>query len=237
MRRSSSVCARPAPSSSARPTCTSSRSARPARNRRSGRSAIRSTSRDRPADRAADRRRRWPPAWRSARSAPTPAARFASRPRRAAPSASSRPPGEISADGVVPLGRTLDHVGPMARTVADAGCSIRCSTGIADGGAGPAAAGPVSALTFGVPRPYFCDLLDDGSGERARARPRRRSVRAGHDGPVDVEIQHAAWTPHVYLHIVLAEAAWYHAPLLDAARVELFARRAAAAGDGPVRAG
>ena len=32
---------------------------------------------------------------------------------------------------------------------------------------------------------------------------------------IDVEIPHAMWTPHVYLHLVLAEAAWYHAPLLD----------------------
>ena len=42
-----------APSSSARPTCTSSRSARPARSRRSGPCGIRSIRRDRPADRAA----------------------------------------------------------------------------------------------------------------------------------------------------------------------------------------
>ena len=49
-------CARPARSSSARPTCTSSRSARPATRRRSARCAIRWTSRARPADRAAGRR-------------------------------------------------------------------------------------------------------------------------------------------------------------------------------------
>ena len=42
-RRPSTGCATPAPSSSARPTCTSSPSARRARNRRSDRSAIRST--------------------------------------------------------------------------------------------------------------------------------------------------------------------------------------------------
>ena len=28
-------------------------------------------------------------------------------------------------------------------------------------------------------------------------------------------IDRAAWTPDVYLHIVLADAAWYHAPTLD----------------------
>ena len=46
---------------------------------------------------------------------------------------------------------------------------------------------------------------------------RERCARAGH-AVGDVEIDHAAWTPDVYLHIVLPEAAWYHAPLLDDAR-------------------
>jgi aspartyl-tRNA(Asn)/glutamyl-tRNA(Gln) amidotransferase subunit A len=31
----------------------------------------------------------------------------------------------------------------------------------------------------------------------------------------NVEIEHAAWTPHVYLHIVLPEAACYHASSLE----------------------
>ena len=53
MRRPSRTCGRPAPSSSARPTCTSTRSAPPAKTRRSGRCAIRSTPRAR---RAVERR-------------------------------------------------------------------------------------------------------------------------------------------------------------------------------------
>jgi aspartyl-tRNA(Asn)/glutamyl-tRNA(Gln) amidotransferase subunit A len=32
---------------------------------------------------------------------------------------------------------------------------------------------------------------------------------------VEVEIEHVDSTPDVYLHIVLPEAAWYHAPLLE----------------------
>ena len=47
-RPSSPTCAVPARSSSARPTCTSSRSARPATRRRSARCAIRTIARDRP---------------------------------------------------------------------------------------------------------------------------------------------------------------------------------------------
>ena len=33
--------------------------------------------------------------------------------------------GELSCDGVVPLSTTLDHVGPMARTVADVALHVR----------------------------------------------------------------------------------------------------------------
>ena len=51
----SPICVRPAPSSSARPTCTSSRSARRTRTRRSDRRATPTTRRDRPAARAAGR--------------------------------------------------------------------------------------------------------------------------------------------------------------------------------------
>ena len=52
----SRICVRQAPSSSARRTCTSSRSARRTKTRRSARLGIRTTRLDRPADRAADRR-------------------------------------------------------------------------------------------------------------------------------------------------------------------------------------
>ena len=80
-------CARPARSSSARRTCTSSRSARRTKTRRSVRRATRTIRRDRPADRAADRRSASPPAWRSRRSAPIPAARSGFPPPPAASSA------------------------------------------------------------------------------------------------------------------------------------------------------
>ena len=37
--------------------------------------------------------------------------------------------GEVATDGVVPLSRTLDHVGPIARTVTDAWLVHRAITG------------------------------------------------------------------------------------------------------------
>jgi aspartyl-tRNA(Asn)/glutamyl-tRNA(Gln) amidotransferase subunit A len=44
-------------------------------------------------------------------------------------------------------------------------------------------------------------------------RTRKALVTAGHQVRT-VTIEHAARTPDVYLHIVLPEASWYHAPLL-----------------------
>ena len=117
--------------------------------------------------------------------------------------------GELSCDGVVPLSTTLDHVGPMTRGVWDAAVMYRAMKGADPGTPSPAS----GRLVFGVPRPFFCDLLDAGAA-RALERAAAALVEAGHR-VIDVEVQHAAWTPHVYLHIVLPEAAWYHAPWLE----------------------
>lgn len=120
--------------------------------------------------------------------------------------------GEISAESVVPLSTTLDHVGPMARTVEDTALMFHA---MLDGAPRlerlPAeAAGP---LWLGIPAPYFFDKLDS---EMARlfAASRAALEAAGHVIS-DVSIAHAERTADVYLHIVLPEAAWYHAPLLQ----------------------
>ena len=116
---------------------------------------------------------------------------------------------ELSCDGVVPLSSTLDHVGPMARSVEDVAVLYAALTG-ADPGA---ARRTDEKLTFGVPRPYFCDLLDDDTAT-ALAQATAALAAAGHrivDAPIDT----ADWTPHVYLHIVLPEASCYHATTLQ----------------------
>jgi aspartyl-tRNA(Asn)/glutamyl-tRNA(Gln) amidotransferase subunit A len=69
-------------------------------------------------------------------------------------------------------------------------------------------------FTFGVPRPYFCDFLDDDTAS-ALARAVEALAAAGHR-VVDVPVAGAHWTPSVYLHIVLPEASWYHAAGLGA---------------------
>src|SRR5206468_12476423 len=67
--------------------------------------------------------------------------------------------GEVSIEGVVPLSRTLDHVGPLAQTVTDASLIYHALMG--DAQAVPPAPVPRHGPRLGVPRTYFCDLLDD----------------------------------------------------------------------------
>jgi aspartyl-tRNA(Asn)/glutamyl-tRNA(Gln) amidotransferase subunit A len=119
--------------------------------------------------------------------------------------------GEVSTDGVVPLSHTLDHVGPLALTVADAWHMYHALIGRP--ATRPLSAAPVSSLRLAVPRRYFCDALDDEVRTRfdtALAGLRQSGARVD-----EVEIQHADVIAPTYLHIVLSDAAAYHAATLD----------------------
>jgi len=119
--------------------------------------------------------------------------------------------GEVDTTGVTPLSRTLDHVGPLCRSVNDAAILLDVLRGTAPK---PEITPRPSAITLGIPRGYLMDRLDtevafafDGTCERLR----EAGVML-----TDVTIPHAADTATIYLHIVLAEAAAYHGPTLDA---------------------
>jgi aspartyl-tRNA(Asn)/glutamyl-tRNA(Gln) amidotransferase subunit A len=65
--------------------------------------------------------------------------------------------GLVSAQGVVPLSTSLDHVGPMARTVRDTALLLQ---GMAPGGSPDFSAGiQTSSLRIGVPRQHFYEAL------------------------------------------------------------------------------
>jgi aspartyl-tRNA(Asn)/glutamyl-tRNA(Gln) amidotransferase subunit A len=119
--------------------------------------------------------------------------------------------GEISCDGVVPLSRTFDHVGPLTRTVADASLLYQAMLG--DVAATNPAPVPVVGLRLAVPRPYFCDLLDDDV--RARFERALERLRIAGARVTDIEIHHATDIAPVYMHISFADAAAYHAVTLD----------------------
>ena len=127
--------------------------------------------------------------------------------------------GEVNAAGVVPLAPSLDHVGPIARSVADAALLYRILRG------GPDAAGraaePPAGARLGVPRRYFLDVLEPAV-ERAFAAAVERLRGAGWRID-DVDLPHAADTAPIYLHTQLAEAADCHGADLDA-RPEAYGR-------------
>ena len=134
--------------------------------------------------------------------------------------------GELPCDGVVPLSTTLDHVGPMARTVVDIAIMFAVMKGAA------VETDSRVKYTFGVPERYFCDRLHpDVRAALERTRETLRS--AGHEVRT-VDIEHAERTPDVYLHIVLPEASWYHAPTLATHAESVLARGAAASRNGPL---
>jgi aspartyl-tRNA(Asn)/glutamyl-tRNA(Gln) amidotransferase subunit A len=117
--------------------------------------------------------------------------------------------GEISCEGVVPLSTTMDHVGPMTRSVPDTAVMYEVLTGrtpltIRDS---------TDRVTFGVPQTYFCDRLDEGARQGLEC-ARKALATLGHVVR-DVEVAHAAWAPETYLHIVLPEASAYHATWLE----------------------
>jgi aspartyl-tRNA(Asn)/glutamyl-tRNA(Gln) amidotransferase subunit A len=119
--------------------------------------------------------------------------------------------GEVSAEGVVPMSRTLDHIGPLAQTVADAGLVYHAMLG--DPGATPPAPKPLTGVRLAVPRPYFCDVLDDDVRARfEEALDRLRSAGARVD---EIEIRHAVTVAPVYFPISFADAATYHAATLE----------------------
>jgi aspartyl-tRNA(Asn)/glutamyl-tRNA(Gln) amidotransferase subunit A len=120
--------------------------------------------------------------------------------------------GEISTDGVVALSRTLDHVGPLAASVADAHVVYQILTG--NNVPRPIAPAPVGGLRLAVLRRYFCDLLD--ADVRARFDETVDRLRATGARVHEAEIRHANDIAPIYLHICLADAAAYHATMLEA---------------------
>ena len=119
--------------------------------------------------------------------------------------------GEVSIEGVVPLSPTLDHVGPLAKTVLDAWYLYHGLIGRRT--LRPLTALPVGNLRLAVARRYFCDLLDDDV--RARFDSGLEALEAAGARIDETEIPHAGLIESIYLHIVLGEAAAYHALMLE----------------------
>jgi aspartyl-tRNA(Asn)/glutamyl-tRNA(Gln) amidotransferase subunit A len=119
--------------------------------------------------------------------------------------------GDVSIDGVVPLSRTLDHVGPLTQTVGDASLVYHALLG--DTRATTPAPMPIHGLRLAVPRRYFCDVLDDDVRAQFESAVERLREAGAH--LQDIEIHHAPDIAPIYLHIVFSDAAAYHATALE----------------------
>ncbi len=119
--------------------------------------------------------------------------------------------GEISTDGVVPLSHTLDHVGPLTSSVGDAWYVYQVLKGHVT--PRPLTATGLTGLKIGIPRRYFCDLLEPelrAVFDRSVETLERAGARVA-----PCEIADAEYIAAVYLQIVFGEAAAYHAATLE----------------------
>jgi aspartyl-tRNA(Asn)/glutamyl-tRNA(Gln) amidotransferase subunit A len=75
--------------------------------------------------------------------------------------------GLISKRGVMPLGWTMDHMGPMTRTVRDTAVGFHAMAGVSNGYVPPQGV-DIRGLRIGLPANYYFDKLDLEVGEAVR---------------------------------------------------------------------
>ena len=116
--------------------------------------------------------------------------------------------GRVSADGVVPLSLTFDHVGPMTRTVRDAALVLAA---IADGADHVASLGaPVSELRVGVLRELFFQNIDAEIAGAMEEALRVIGKMASMPNDVPPLVPDYAAMMKVYSAVLTAEAYAYH---------------------------
>ena len=120
--------------------------------------------------------------------------------------------GEIPMGGIVPLSRSLDHVGPLARTVGDTRLIFDALRGSRPAARETDRLEP-AALRLGLPGDDLMDVLDDGvRAEFKRALAALRGAGASIDA---VRLPHASAAAAMYLAIQLPEASASHAATLE----------------------
>jgi aspartyl-tRNA(Asn)/glutamyl-tRNA(Gln) amidotransferase subunit A len=135
--------------------------------------------------------------------------------------------GRVSASGVVPLSWSLDHVGPMARTITDAALVLQA---IADyDRQDPASIGaPIldwaatiststRSLRIGSPRAFFWEELDpdiDAAMEAALAVLKKMTASQRDIAPLATDGSYSSWTGP-YSAVFTAEAYAYHKDYIE----------------------
>lgn len=128
--------------------------------------------------------------------------------------------GRVSIKGVVPLAWSLDHVGPLTRTVADAALLLHVLAGWEPGDPSTSRAEPpgvlsgldagIRGLRLGVPRRYFFEGLQPHV--EAAVRTALEVLRDLGASLRDVDWPTARYSNSATWSIILAEARAYHLP-------------------------
>jgi aspartyl-tRNA(Asn)/glutamyl-tRNA(Gln) amidotransferase subunit A len=121
--------------------------------------------------------------------------------------------GEIPTDGVVPLSRQLDHVGPLARTVTDAWLLHEVLAGRSPAPDARLVPASLAGARVGLLDGYFWDRMDPDVEATARAAVETLQRAGAIVEPVT--IAHAADMAAIYLPLVFGDAAAYHADTLE----------------------
>jgi aspartyl-tRNA(Asn)/glutamyl-tRNA(Gln) amidotransferase subunit A len=120
--------------------------------------------------------------------------------------------GQISAAGVVPLSRQLDHVGPLAASVKDAWLLYNALQRGAEQIGDALDAASLEGMRFGRFSGYLADRLD--SEVEYGVRDTIALLQQKGATVVDVALPHAEDMAAIYLHLVFGDAAEYHARTL-----------------------
>jgi aspartyl-tRNA(Asn)/glutamyl-tRNA(Gln) amidotransferase subunit A len=139
--------------------------------------------------------------------------------------------GRVSKEGCVPLGYSLDNIGPMARTVRDCALMLQvlagfdpldpcsASTPVPDMLAG--LDGSLDGVRIGVPREYFFDVPELNPQVKQAVQAALVQLASAGATVVDVELPHAAVARAAQRVIMFGEAYAYHEPDLQT-RPELY---------------
>jgi aspartyl-tRNA(Asn)/glutamyl-tRNA(Gln) amidotransferase subunit A len=120
--------------------------------------------------------------------------------------------GLISKRGVMPLGWTMDHMGPITKTVRDAAVSFHAMAGLRTGYVPPNNA-DIRGLRIGLPVNYYFDKLDLEVSESVRKAVQTATALGARI--VDIKVPDIDAINVVARVLLLAEAVSVHQPHLD----------------------
>ena len=133
--------------------------------------------------------------------------------------------GLVSKEGCVPLGYSLDHVGPMARTLRDCALMLQVMAGFDPADASSAnvplpdyaahLSGSLQGVRVGVPRAYFFDSPELDAEALAAVEAALTAMERAGAHLVDVTLEHASIARNAQRVIMMGEAYAYHEPDLQ----------------------